>query len=88
MAMDKDRLGAAYWSRVKALHGAYSPSLTGAQDAAGLALWTAIADETIKEIVAHADILVNVFAAAATSVQPGVGTSGNITGTATGKVSA
>lgn len=53
MAMDKDRIGTAIWTAVKALYS-YSPSITPAADAAGLALWKVISDQIILEIQGHA----------------------------------
>ncbi len=53
MAMDKDRLGTAIWTAIKALH-TYNPAITAPMDAAGLLLWKEIAEEIILEIQGHA----------------------------------
>lgn len=80
MPLDKDRLGAALWARVKSLES-YSPGIGPAEDARGLAQWKGIADEIIKEFKDNAVVPVNV--ASVTAVQPGGGTSGPGTGTGT-----
>ena len=52
MSLDKDRLGNAYADRVIAIMGANAP---GAADEADLRIiMKALADETIKEIIANA----------------------------------
>lgn len=48
--LDKDRLGAAFWNKVKNVGGPFTPAIGSAQNAQGLALWTAIAEELINEI--------------------------------------
>lgn len=53
MAMNKDTLGAAIWTALKATQ-TYSPALTVPQDAAGLLVWTKVADEIIKHVIANA----------------------------------
>lgn len=74
MAMDKDRLGSAIWTAVKALYS-YGPDMTPTMDAAGLLLWKTVADKIILEIQGHAVV---------TSVgidPPGDGSNVNSTGT-------
>ncbi len=53
MALDKDRLGLALWTRVKT-ETSFGGALTPALDAKGLSLWTGIADEIIKEFIGNA----------------------------------
>ena len=53
MSLDKDRLGTAIWTTIKAQES-NSPAISPAQDAAGLALWKSIAKEIIDEITGHA----------------------------------
>lgn len=77
MAMDKSVLGAALWNRVKSTQS-FAPALTSDQDAAGLALWTDIADELINHIKANA--VVTVTSAVATGVTSGPSTA-PVTGT-------
>lgn len=52
--LDKTRLGAALWARVKLESGGYTPGIGPVQDAQGLQLWTGIADEIIKEFTTNA----------------------------------
>jgi len=52
--LDKDRLGAALWARVKLESGGYTPGIGPVQDAQGLQLWKGIADEIILEFTANA----------------------------------
>jgi hypothetical protein len=87
MALNKDVLGAALWTRVKSIHGGYTPGLGAPQDAAGLAYWTGIADEIITHFKANAVITINTFSATAPGVTVGPDPSGNITGSATGGIS-
>lgn len=49
MSLDKDRLGSAIWTTIKAQES-YSPAISPSQDAAGLALWKSIAKEILDEI--------------------------------------
>lgn len=83
--MNKDVLGAAMWAAVKTTQS-YSPSCDATCDAKGLAIWTKVADSIIVHIKANAVVKINTFTATAPNVQTGVGTSGNITGTAAGIV--
>lgn len=55
MSLDATRLGAAIWTAVKAQES-YSPTISGPQDAAGLALWTAIATQIVTEITGNAQV--------------------------------
>ena len=80
MALDKDRLGAALWARIKS-NESFSPPIGGPEDARGLQQWTGIADEIIKEFVQNAVVPVTV--ANVTGVTPGGGSSGPGTGTGT-----
>jgi hypothetical protein len=79
MAMDKDRLGQNIWTFVKT-QTSFGAALTAPLDAAGLALWTGIADEIIKEIQNHAVVT-------STTSTPGAQSGGDtLPGTATGTV--
>lgn len=53
MSMLGTRLGTQIWTTIKALQ-TYSPAITPAQDAAGLALWQAIATDIVAEVTGHA----------------------------------
>lgn len=53
MSLLGSRLGAAIWTAVKATQS-YSPAITPAQDAQGLAVWTAVANEIVTEITTNA----------------------------------
>lgn len=55
MSLLGSRLGAAIWTAVKAQES-YSPAISGPQDAAGLALWTAIATQIVTEITSNAQV--------------------------------
>lgn len=55
MSLDPSRLGAAIWTAVKAQES-YSPAISGPQDAAGLALWTAIATQIVSEFTGNAEV--------------------------------
>lgn len=68
MSLDKNRFGAALWARIKVEAGPFTPGIGATQDAQGLQIWTAIADEIIKEFDINADI---VLAAADIHVTPG-----------------
>ena len=68
MALDKDRLGAALWARVKSENGPYTPPMAGAQEAQGLKFWKGIAGELINEIKNNGDID---LASADVSILPG-----------------
>lgn len=63
MSLLGSRLGAAIWTAVKAQES-YSPAISGPQDAAGLALWTAIANQIVLEIVTNADVTPGTFTTA------------------------
>lgn len=53
MSLNSDRLGSAIWTAVKSLES-YSPAISGAQDAAGLALWQAVAAQIVTEFTGNA----------------------------------
>lgn len=79
MAMDKDRLGLNIWTFVKT-QTSFGAAMTPALEASGLALWTGIADEIIKEITDHAVVT-------STTSTPGAQAGpATLPGTATGTV--
>ena len=79
MAMDKARLGQNIWTFVKT-QTSFGAALTPALEASGLALWTGIADEIIKEITDHAVVT-------STTTTPGAQAGPTtLPGTATGTV--
>lgn len=57
---DPTRLGTAIWTAVKAQES-FSPSLSPADDAKGLALWIAIATQILLECTANAVITPDSF---------------------------
>lgn len=57
MALDKNRLGNAIWAAVKQVYGPYTPAISPFYEQRGIDLWTAVADEIIKEIDQNADIV-------------------------------
>lgn len=76
MAMDKDRLGAAIWTAVKA-QTSFGAELDATQDAKGLALWKAIANQILLEITGHAVVSSTTSTPGATAgptTLPGTGT--------------
>lgn len=79
MAMDKARLGQNIWTFVKT-QTSFGAALTPALEASGLALWTGIAEEIIKEITDHAVVT-------STTTTPGAQAGPTtLPGTATGTV--
>lgn len=79
MAMNKDRLGLNIWTFVKT-QTSFGAAMTPALEASGLALWTGIADEIIKEITDHAVVT-------STTTTPGAQAGPTtLPGTATGTV--
>jgi uncharacterized membrane protein YeiH len=77
MAMNGNNLGSALWTAVKGTQS-FSPALTPAEDAAGLALWQAIGTALVTYIDANA--VVTITSATATGVTSGTSTA-PVTGT-------
>lgn len=85
MAMNKNTLGSALWTAVKATT-VFTPSISVVDDAKGLQVWTTVADQIIQHIISSAEIKVDTFAVTVSGVSTGSGSTSSVAGNVTGKV--